>query len=287
MKRLVLSLLALSLAFNLMAQDPNFHIFLCFGQSNMEGAARPEAQDSLDVSDRFLTLAATDYEDGSRVKGQWYKAFPPLCRAFTGLTPADYFGRILLQYLPDDHRVGVVNVAVGGIKIEGFMKENQEEYAADTAPDWMKRMLAAYDNRPYDRLVEMGRLAMKEGVISGILLHQGESNWDDPDWAAKVRKVYEDLLSDLGLRAEKVPLLVGEVVNADVGGVSSGANANIDAISNTIPTAHVISSSGLPCLPDFLHFSAEGYRSLGRRYAAAMLPFLGYDANPSREDGEL
>ena len=25
--------------------DPNFYIFLCFGQSNMEGAARPEAQD--------------------------------------------------------------------------------------------------------------------------------------------------------------------------------------------------------------------------------------------------
>jgi hypothetical protein len=27
------------------AVDPNFYIFLCFGQSNMEGAARPEAQD--------------------------------------------------------------------------------------------------------------------------------------------------------------------------------------------------------------------------------------------------
>ena len=25
--------------------DPNFYIFLCFGQSNMEGAARQEAQD--------------------------------------------------------------------------------------------------------------------------------------------------------------------------------------------------------------------------------------------------
>ena len=27
------------------AVDPNFYIFLCFGQSNMEGAARPEAED--------------------------------------------------------------------------------------------------------------------------------------------------------------------------------------------------------------------------------------------------
>jgi para-nitrobenzyl esterase len=28
------------------AQDPDFHIYLCFGQSNMEGAARIEPQDT-------------------------------------------------------------------------------------------------------------------------------------------------------------------------------------------------------------------------------------------------
>ncbi len=30
----------------LKAQDPDFHIYLCFGQSNMEGSARLEPQDT-------------------------------------------------------------------------------------------------------------------------------------------------------------------------------------------------------------------------------------------------
>ena len=38
--------------------DPNFYIFLCFGQSNMEGAARPEAQDLASPGPRFLLMPA-------------------------------------------------------------------------------------------------------------------------------------------------------------------------------------------------------------------------------------
>ena len=44
-----------------------------------------------------------------RKKGQWYVAVPPLCRAWTGLTPADYFGRSLVEQLPEDIKVGVIN----------------------------------------------------------------------------------------------------------------------------------------------------------------------------------
>ena len=36
-----------SLTANAQKPDPNFYIFLCFGQSNMEGAAKPEAQPNL------------------------------------------------------------------------------------------------------------------------------------------------------------------------------------------------------------------------------------------------
>ena len=274
MKRLALSLVALCLAFSAKAQDPKFHVYLCFGQSNMEGAARPEHVDSVGISDRYLTMAAVDYKDGSRTKGNWYKALPPLCRYENGMTPADYFGRTMIDNLPSDHRVGVINVAIGGIKIEGFMKDKIAEYA-QTTQEWMKPMLKQYDNDPYARLVEMARLAQKDGVIEGILMHQGESNWDDPDWAVKVKQVYESLLADLGLDAAKVPLIVGEAVNSDRGGTSAGANVNIDNIRKTIPAARIVSSSGLTNLPDHLHFDAAGYREIGRRYAAQMLDFMG------------
>jgi enterochelin esterase-like enzyme len=255
------------------SQDPKFYIFLCFGQSNMEGAARIEPQDT-SVDSRFRVMEALDCPDLKRVKGKWYTAAPPLCRCHTGLTPADYFGRTLVARLPADVKIGVINVSVGGCKIALYDKDSLQSYIP-TVPDWMKNMIKEYDGDPYARLVEMAKLAQKDGVIKGILLHQGESNINDAGWPREVKVVYGNLLHDLGLSAEAVPLLAGEVVNADQGGVSAGMNQIIDVLPQTIPTAHVISSAGCAAGRDHLHFSAAGYRELGRRYAAEMLPLLG------------
>ena len=282
MKRLLTLLLASVCLVPASAQDKNFHIFLCFGQSNMEGNARIEPQDSVGVSDRFLNLSAVDFSDKSRKKGRWYKAIPPLCRENTGLTPADYFGRTLLAYLPEDHRVGIVHVAVGGISIDGFLPDRIDAYAK-TAPEWMKPMLAAYGGRPYDRLVAMGKIAKKKGVISGILMHQGETNTGDPAWPQNVRTVYENLLRDLDLRAEDVPLLAGEVVAADRGGICASHNALIDTLDRVIPTAHAVYADGCTQNFDFLHFDAAGYRELGRRYAAEMLRIWGIPYTPEQD----
>ena len=75
------------------AQNPDFHIYLCLGQSNMEGNAAVEPVDTADVPGRFKMMAAVDFPDKGRVKGSWYAAVPPLVRHYTGLTPMDYFGR--------------------------------------------------------------------------------------------------------------------------------------------------------------------------------------------------
>ena len=82
------------------AQDKDFHIYLAFGQSNMEGNARVEPQDSIGISERFLMMSAVDCPERGRVKGEWYKALPPLSRCHTGLTPCDYFGRTMVDNLP-------------------------------------------------------------------------------------------------------------------------------------------------------------------------------------------
>ena len=71
-------IMRLNASLQLHAQDQNFWIFLCFGQSNMAGQAPIEEQD-LNVSDRFLSMATTDGPD--RKLGTWRKAVPPLCRA--------------------------------------------------------------------------------------------------------------------------------------------------------------------------------------------------------------
>ncbi len=278
MKRILLILSAFLFAASAFAQDPNFHIYLCFGQSNMEGNAKIEAQDLENVSDRFKMMAVVDNPEMGRVKGQWYTAVPPLCRPNTGLTPADYFGRTLVEALPEEVKVGVVHVAIGGCHIETFLPDSIANYVEKRAPGWMKGMLAAYDNDPYARLIEMAKIAQKDGVIKGILVHQGESNTGDPRWPSQLKKVYDNILRDLDLQGEVVPLLVGEVVNSDRGGTCASHNDVIARVPSVIPQAHVISSSGCTTANDLLHFDAAGYRELGKRYANKMLQLLGYDA---------
>src|SRR6476659_10194694 len=105
MKRGLLVLLILfflnGIAFS---QKSKFYIFLCFGQSNMEGNARIEAQDTT-VDKRFQVMEAVNCPALGREKGKWYTAVPPLCRCRTGLTLADYFGRTLIENLPKGVKV--------------------------------------------------------------------------------------------------------------------------------------------------------------------------------------
>jgi xylan 1,4-beta-xylosidase len=257
----------------LYAQDPNFYIFLCFGQSNMEGNARFEAVDTT-VDQRFKVLATVDCPELGRKKGNWYTAVPPLCRCKTGLTPVDYFGRSLLANLPKNITIGVINVSIGGCKIELFDKGQSASYVAN-APKWMVGMLKEYDNDPYGRFIEMAKIAQKAGVIKGILMHQGESNINDSIWPNKVKTVYENMLSDLNLKGTDVPLLAGEVVHAEQKGICASVNTMIDKLPETIQNVHIISSKGCSVAWDNLHFDAAGYRELGQRYALKMLPLLG------------
>lgn len=253
--------------------NEKFHIYLCLGQSNMEGNAKIEACDTVNVTPRFKVLQAVDCPDLGREKGKWYTAVPPLARCGTGLTPADYFGRTLADSLPADVEIGVINVAVGGCRIELFDKDNYASYVAES-PDWLKNMVAEYDGNPYARLIELAKQASRCGVIKGILLHQGESNTGDPDWPMKVKKVYDNILSDLGLQPNSLPLLVGELVSEGQGGACASMNPVIQKLPETIPVVHVVSSEGCEAVSDRLHFSAAGYRELGKRYALAMLELL-------------
>jgi hypothetical protein len=253
--------------------DPNFHVFLAFGQSNMEGFPGIEAQDKSGVSPRFRMLAAVDSAELGRRKGEWYDAIPPLCRSSTGLCPVDYFGRTMVSRMHERFTVGVINVAVAGCKIELFDKDTYQTYAA-TVASWMSSIITQYGGNPYQRLVDMAKLAQQKGVIKGILLHQGESNTNDAEWPNKVGKIYRDLIKDLNLKADEVPLLAGEAVHADQRGATAAMNTIIAELPKVVPTSRVISSKGCECRPDRLHFTPAGYRELGKRYAEKMLEFV-------------
>jgi hypothetical protein len=48
-------------------------------------------------------------------------------------------------------------------------------------------------------------------------------------------------------------------------------NAIIATLPQLIPNSYIIASEGCPGKPDHLHFTAEGYRILGKRYGEKML----------------
>jgi hypothetical protein len=256
-------------------QDKKFYIFLNFGQSNMEGNGPVRPEDTVGVDPRFRVFETVNCPNLGREKGKWYKAKPPLCRCNTGVSPSDYFGRTLLANLPADVKVGIVNVAVAGAKIEVFDNASYQSYIVNQA-GWMKNIVKEYNDNPYQYFVDMAKEASKYGVIKGILLHQGESNANDSLWTKKVKGIYDNLLKDLDLKAKNTPLLVGELVNADQNGACAGFNKFIATIPQVIPNSHVISSLGAPAKRDRLHFTFEGYKILGTRYGEKMLELLGH-----------
>ena len=256
--------------------DPNFHIYLCFGQSNMEGNAQWESVDN-DVDERFQMLATTDFDNPKRTKGNWYTANCPIVSPIGKLGPTDYFGRTMVAAMPTNVKIGVVAVAMGGSPIEMFDKDKYEQKLKDNPTEWWAQISKNYyGSNPYGRLIDMAKKAQESGVIKGILLHQGCSNCGDPNWPNMVKKIYNDMLTDLNLKAEDVPLFVGETEYENMGGGCSGHNAVVAQIPSVIPTGHVVSAEGIPGNgTDAWHFSASGYRTLGKRYAYEALKVMG------------
>lgn len=261
--------------------DPNFYIYLCIGQSNMEGQGAIEDCD-LSPDERFQMMSTLDC--GTRKLGQWYRAVPPLARCDTRLCPADYFGRTMVANLDEGKRVGVVVVAIGGIKIDLYDPDGWQSYVNSMTEGWQINSVNAYGGNPLARLIECAKEAQKSGVIKGILLHQGESDAYSDTWVQKVKKVYENLLTELNLKAEDVPLIAGEVGGADQNGGCAHANPTINRLPNTIPTAHVVSSVGCTLQSDNIHFDSQGYRKLGRRYAKTMLATMGIEADIDEDE---
>ena len=234
--------------------DPNFYIYICFGQSNMEGNAQWEAQDVGNVDERC-----------------------PIVSPVGKLGPTDYFGRTMVQELPDK-KIGVIAVAMGGSPIEMFDKDLYLQKYKDNYNEWWAQIARNYyGENPYGRIIEMAKKAQQVGVIKGILLHQGESNNGDEKWPGMVKKIYKDMLHDLGLRANDVHIFVGETEYADQGGGCSWHNHVVAKIPEVIPTGHVVSAEGIPGNgKDPWHFSAAGYRTFGKRYAAKVLDVMNH-----------
>jgi hypothetical protein len=292
--------------------DPRekFHIYLAFGQSNMVGYLGPGAgqnwvaNNGFDTPpENFVVMAAantTNRNPYNRKMGTWYPAKPPLVRNGTGLSPADFFGRTIAEAVADQGiKVGVIVVAVDGCQIILFSKDKYvfKTYVRAQA-DWMRNQAVAYvdstlnsipttdfdtEDYPYQHLVDLALLAQEEGVIKGIIMHQGESggNLSGKTYAQTVRQIYNDLCEDLGFKQGELPFLAGQAVGNRIG---TDINLIPGAFSDISNTAFVISSaectwwsSDKPYSAgdnETIHFSFDGYKKLGTRYGKKMLELV-------------
>ena len=256
------------------APDPNFHIYLAFGQSNMEGQGTIESQDKT-VDPRFQMLSAIDNFKGRKL-GTWNDAIPPLANNHGGLGPTDYFGRTLVEKLDPQIKVGVVVVAIAGCSIVAFDSPIDQSYLS-TQAGWFKEIVNDYGGNPYQRLVDMALKAKEDGVIKGIIFHQGETDEGDSDWPNKVKKVYDRLVRDIGLD-ENIPFFAGEVPYQ---GSSKGTNNNIRKLPQQSKNFYLVSAEGLNDLDMMrIHFSSQGYRDFGKRYAEKVIEILGDQLDP-------
>src|SRR5262249_12105834 len=119
------------------------------------------------------------------------------------------------------------------------------------------------------------RLAMKSGVLKGILWHQGESDCT-PELALSYEAKLHDLITRLRreLDTASVPFITGQMGQFAENPWNDSAKM-VDHAHQALPekvnrTAFV-SSAGLQHKGDKIHFDSPSYREFGRRYAEAFL----------------
>lgn len=225
--------------------DSSFHLYLLIGQSNMAGRGMIDTADN-DVQQGILML------DRQNV---WVPAKDPLHfdKKMAGVGPGMSFAQAMLTGNAGI-RIGLIPCAVGGTSIG---KWEPGAYDENTA------------THPYDDMEKRLRIALRYGVLKGILWHQGEGN-SSPQSIRKYPAQLQELIGRLrGIPgAAGVPFVAGEL--GRFGPTRFAFNEMIREMPQSVPRMKVVSSEGLQHKGDNLHFDAPSARELGKRYAEAM-----------------
>ena len=229
----------------------NFHLYLLAGQSNMAGRGKVEPQDNKPHA-RVLMFAR---------ENEWKPAVAPLHfdKPFAGTGLGRAFG-IRVAGANPKIVIGLIPCAAGGSPISTWKPGG---YHGQTK------------SHPWDDAIKRTKLAMKDGVLKGILWHQGES-----DSREGLAEIHEAKLHDLvarfrkELNAPEVPFIAGQMGQFKERPWNDAKN-KVDAAHRTLPEkvrrSAFVNSDGLEHKGDKVHFSAAAFRELGERYAKVYL----------------
>ncbi|MEM7012766.1 MAG: sialate O-acetylesterase [Verrucomicrobiota bacterium] len=224
-----------------------FHLFLLTGQSNMAGRGKV-ANEDLKVHPRVLMLTKDL---------KWVPAVDPLHfdKKIAGVGLGKTFG-IQIAELDPEITVGLIPCAVGGSPILAWEPGG---YHPSTK------------THPWDDMLPRAKAALEVGTLKAILWHQGESDSKEklaPKYEARLHSLIARFRKELG--APKVPFIAGGMGNWPER-PWDGWRKMVDQAHQQLPD-HVektafIGAEGLKHKGDEVHFDAESYRELGRRFA--------------------
>lgn len=116
-----------------------------------------------------------------------------------------------------------------------------------------------------DKVIRALNELPNKATIDGILWHQGENDWADNDYyTSKLNDLIRNFRGESWFGSER-PFICGETVEAPVNNRLMALNSDGDNWTGCV------SSEGVPTFLDGLHFSANGLRIIGTRYATRYL----------------
>lgn len=228
--------------------DRNFHLYLLIGQSNMAGRGPLTAEYS-SLSHSNVLMLNKDNE--------WVTATHPLHfdkPKIAAVGPGLTFGIEMAKANPSV-KIGLIPCAVGGTAIESW------------EPSAMDHVTKKY---PYDDAVARLRIAMKSGVIKGIIWHQGEANSTperSPEYLDKLESLIERLRKIAG--DDNLPFVAGEL--GRYRDKYKLVNDQLQLLPEKIRNTALANSEGLTHKGDNTHFDAASATELGKRFATQMI----------------
>ena len=235
------------------------HLFLLVGQSNMAGRGQVTDEDRKPIP-RIVMLTKS---------GEWKPAVAPLHfdKSSAGVGIGREFAKQIAEADPTI-TIGLIPCAAGGSPISTWEPGG---YHGQTT------------SHPYDDTIRRAKLAMKSGVLKGILWHQGESD-SKPELAAVYETKLHELIARLrkDLNAEAVPFIAGQMgqfKERPWGEDKKRVDQAHRDIAKKVKHAAFVNSDGLSHKGDQVHFDSQSYREFGRRYATAFQKLTAKDGS--------
>jgi hypothetical protein len=230
----------------------NTWIFILAGQSNMAGRAIVAPSDTI-ANDRILAI---------NIENKIIMAKEPISFFESdkkGLSCGLAFGKELIKNVPDSICVLLIPAAVGGSSIDKWIGDSIHRNVKLLSN--LKRKVA---------------WAKKNGIIKGVLWHQGESDAlskEISNYKTKLKKLFTEFR-----RATENDKLI--ILSAEIGMFRKN-NSKEKVINKQIqqnvfldPYAFLVKSKDFKSIGDDLHFDSKSQRILGQRFAQKYLEII-------------